>query len=336
MGKPARLLMGLGSGNDVGAIMSQALSPDILDRYLPFYPGPNGSWANNFGYSSTPGTYVDRIAAEADSLGAVPMFTLYQFIYAGENNPALLDDRASMQLIWNQTVLLFDRLAAYNKPALVNLEPDFWGYAYNFSPGADPSRRFAWVNITPDCAALPNTIAGIGQCMVAIARNRAPKALIGFPPSDFGFGTQNVIRFMKAVGAQQADFTVMQTLDRDAGCFEARGAECNRPGSNWYWSASQFAQHFAEARAYRDGIGLPLIWWQTPMGVPSILPGGLPQRWRDNRVDTFLRNPQALVDAGASGVVFGAGAETQTDIDTDGGQFQQRWRDYIVSPTPLP
>ena len=72
------------------------------------------------------------------------------------------------------------------------------------------------------------------------------------------------------------------------------------------------------------------------MGVPSILPGGLPQRWRDNRVDTFLRNPQALVDAGASGVVFGAGADTQTDIDTDGGHFQQRWRDYIVSPTPLP
>ena len=49
MGKPARLLVGLGSGNDVGAIMSQALSPDILDRYLPccliaWRPTTNPHW----------------------------------------------------------------------------------------------------------------------------------------------------------------------------------------------------------------------------------------------------------------------------------------------------
>ncbi len=331
MGRGNRLLVGLGTGNEISQIQSQALQPDIYSRYLPDYPG--FSWTQ---FNSPPGHYVDVVAAAADSIGAVPMFTIYQIIIGGENNPATLSNLSLMQDYWDHTVLLFDRLAVYNKPALINIEPDFWGYAYNFSPSHDPTQKFAHVQITPDCAHLPNNVRGMAQCFLAIARKRAPKALLGFPPSDFGFGTQNVINFMNDLGADEADFIVMQTMDRDAGCFEIRGPECSRSGSDWYWGQAQYDAHFAEARQYHEGIGgLPLVWWQTPMGVPSLLFGGTHQRWRDNRVDYFLRHPQQIVDAGGAAVVFGKGASNQTGIATDGGHFQERWSAYIGAPTPL-
>lgn len=335
IGKPRRLLVGLGAGNTLSSIQSQALQIDVFDHYLPHFVSE--SWIFNFGFGPTDGTYVDRVVDRADQAGAVPMFTLYQFAYRGEDDPALLSDRAAMQQIWDNIVVLFDRLAVYDKPVMVNIEPDFWGYAYRFSPGNDPDRQFAHVKIAADCASLPDTVTGIAQCMLRTAGLRAPKALIGFPPSDFGFGTQNTIDFMNAIGADDADFIVAQTLDRDAGCFEVRGQNCSRPVTAPYWDSADFDAHFAEMRAYHEGIGgLPLVWWQTPMGVPSATPGGSPGAWRDNRVDTFLRNPQRLVDAGGVAVVFSAGADGQTTIDSDGGHFQARLNNYLAAPAALP
>lgn len=339
LGKPARLLVGLGTGSSISAIQSQALNVDLFDVYLPDAGG--ASWVN---FNSPAGSYVDRRVEDAASIGAVPMFTLYQMAVQGDGNLAPLSDRTAMATYWSHTVLLFDRLAAANVPALVNLEPDFWGYVqYQTAAGSDPAQRFAYVNITGDCAALPNTVAGMARCLMTIARKRAPKAAIGFPPADFGFGTDAVIRFMRSLGAQDADFVVMQTLDRDAGCFEARSTtgECTgRTVTNPYWDATNtrspnFHEHFAEARRYRDGLGQPLLWWQTPMGVPSTVAGGSTGRFRDNRVDYFLRHPDELVAAGAMGVVFSVGQAQQTTISTDAGQFQARLNAYLAKPQAL-
>lgn len=332
LGKPQRLLVGLG-GSEVSSIQSQALRPDIFDRYLPDYPG--SSWVD---YNSPAGSYVDQVAAEADSVGAVPMFTLYQMAYYGDGNLAILDDPNQMRSYWQNVVLLFDRLAIYDKPALVHFEPDFWSYVMLFDASGEPTSRFAWVNVAPDCTGLPNNVRGVGQCLVKIARQRAPKALIGFPPSSFGQTDAVVIDTMNKVGASTADFMGMQTLDRDAGCFEAQQAPyCSRGDTQTYWDVAAFQDNMQTAQTYSVGLGgLPILWWQTPMGVPSLIPGGTPKRWRDNKVDYFLRNPEELVDAGAVGIVFGGGEFHQTDITTDGGHFQTRLNAYLAAPEALP
>ena len=90
------------------------------------------------------------------------------------------------------------------------------------------------------------------------------------------------------------------------------------------------------AKKYHDGLGLPLIWWQTPLGVPSSTPGGTPQHYRDNRVHYFLTHPSELVAVGGVGVVFGAGWGTQTNITTDNGQFKTPSTAYQANPAPLP
>jgi hypothetical protein len=136
---------------------------------------------------------------------------------------------------------------------------------------------------------------------------------------------------------------VMQTSDRDAGCYEAAAhpAYCPSLSATPYWDENNqahpnFADHLAMAKAYHTGIGnLPLLWWQTPMGVPSGAAGGSDYHYRDNRVHYFLTHPAELVAAGGFGVVFGGGELHQTKITTDGGHFQSLSTSYLANPAPL-
>ena len=64
--------------------------------------------------------------------------------------------------------------------------------------------------------------------------------------------------------------------------------------------------------------------------------GGTAGRFRENRVDYFLKHPSELVAVGGLAVVFGAGAENQTTPATAGGQCHMLSRKYLASPAPLP
>jgi hypothetical protein len=340
LGLPSRLLLGLGAqaGTDaISAVQSQVLKVDIYDAYLG-----SGDWTS---WNAPPCDYVCVVADAAKSIGAIPMYTYYQMANNGDGNISVVNDATFMATYWARVKLLFQTIAATNKPALVNFEPDFWGYTERAAPGGDPTKLTAIVNTNPDCASLPNHVAGFAGCLRAMARQYAPNAYIGFSPSSWGGNTTaDVVAFMNAVGAQSADFIVEQTLDRDAGCFEVspQPSECARSGTGWYWDESNqthpnFQDHLAQALAYHSGIGnLPIIWWQTPEGVPSTTPGGTPFHYRDNRVHYFLTHPDELVAVGGLGVVFSNGDGQQTSVATDGGQFQSLSSSYLAAPAALP
>jgi hypothetical protein len=341
LGKPARLLVGLGhQGNNdaISGIVSQALKPDIYEEYLA--NAGNGDWTT---WNSPAGAYVGVVASAAEQVGAVPMFTLYQMATNGDGNLSGLTNSAFMSRYWSNVRLMYQQIAAYGKPALVNLEPDFWGYT-DLNSGGNPAALPALVTINSDCATLSNDVAGIGACLVKMARQYAPKAYVGFSPSDWGANSvPAVVSFMNAVGAQHADFIAIQTLDRDAGCFEMspQPPECVRGGGPWYWDESNqtspnFTQHLANVQTYHAGIGgLPVIWWQTPMGVPAGSRGGSDYHYRDNRENYFLTHPSQLTAVGGLGVVFSSGEIHQTTIFSDGGQFQSLDNAYLRAPAAL-
>jgi hypothetical protein len=341
LGKPARLLVGLGTQGDsvdpISVAMSQAAKVDIYERYLG-----GGDWTT---WNSAPCDYVCVVANDADSIGAVPMYTQYQMANNGDGNLASMNDATFMKTYWARARVLFQDLGTYNKPALVNLEPDFWGYVERQAPNGDPTKMAAVVTSNADCTAQPNNATGIAGCLIAMARKYAPKAYVGFPPSAWGGDTTaQVVAFMNALGAQKADFVVEQVLDRDSGCFEVspQPSYCSRTGTGWYWDESNqthpnFTDHLTEATAYHTGIGnLPLIWWQTPEGVPSTTRGGTAYHYRDNRMHYFLTHPAELIAAGGLGVVFSTGENHQTNITTDAGQFQSLDSAYFASPAKLP
>jgi len=347
---PSRLLLGLGSGgSDTTLIQAQGLKPDIYERYLVGIDS-QGGWTN---WNSPSGAYATYVMQQADSVGAVPMFTLFQFSADNLSDATSLGSASYMQAYWSDVITLFKGIDAFGKPVLVSVEPDFWGFIQavtNSSYGGDPTKMPAALASDSACAGLPANATSFAPCLMKLARKYAPKAAIGFPPSDWG-GTSltSVIAFMNTMGADQGDLIIMQTVDRDAGCREQAAltpataqADCVGGSGPWYWDETNqahpnFHDNLSMAQAYHDGIGgLPIVWWQTPFGAPSATPGGTAGHYRDNKVDYFLKHPGELVAVGALGVVFGAGAENQTTPETDGGQYQTLSKQYLAKPASLP
>ena len=335
LGKPARVLVGLGAGNSIADMQAQGIQPDVIDTYLVGVGGT--SWIS---WNSPSGAYLTLTARQVAATGATPMFTLYAMAQNGDGNISGISDTTFMTGYWAQAKLMFTLLGSYGQPALVNLEPDFWGYVYNQSPNHDPTQLAAAVTLQPECASLPNTAAGIGACLLRLARQYAPRALIGFPPSFWGEDAATLVPYMQAIGAAQADFIVAQTYDRDAGCEEvaAPPPECQGRTGPFYWDEANlatpnFAQSEALYAAYASGLGgdLPLLWWQTPMGVASATPGGTTNHYRDDHVDYMLKHPGEYAAINTFAMVFSSGASSQTTIATDGGQFATLSKAYLAT-----
>lgn len=343
LGKPEHFLVGLGQQGDVTGVIAkiqgQGLTPEIYERYLG---GVGSDWTT---WNQPAGAYVGIVAGNAKTFAAVPMFTLYQMAINGEDNMSALTNASFMTTYWSHVRLMYQQIALTGSPTLVNLEPDFWGFTEQKAKNADPATVSANVTTNADCATLSNDVKGIAACLIQMARKYAPKAYVGFPYSTWGASTTaSVVAWMKAIGAQNADFIVAQTLDRDAGCYEAlpQPSYCQHQVLPWYWDSTNqlhpnFADHLAEVQAFHAGLGnLPVIWWQTPMGVASTVSGGTPYHYRDNRAEYFLAHTADLVAVGGLGVVFSTGENHQTNLTTDGGQFQRLSTAYFAAPTGLP
>jgi hypothetical protein len=339
LGKPDRLLGGLGAGNPIADMTSQQIQPDIIDTYLVGVGG--GSWPT---WNDPEGAYVTYVSANVNAVGAVPMFTLYQMASRGEGNLSAVNDATFMTSYWAQVKLMYQKIGATDLPTLVNLEPDFWGFVLTGAPGGDPTKVPARVSTLTECATLPDNVAGLAGCLVKLGRTYAPKAKLGFPPSFWGRDAATVGNFMLQVGADKADFMVAQTSDRDAGCFEASPppAECAGRGNGpFYWDESNvatpnFHQDLDAWNAVRSQLGnLPILYWQTPMGVPSATPGGTPGNFRDNHVQYMLTHATEYTAKGVFAIVFSGGGSTSANINTDGGQFARLFKAYLANPAPL-
>jgi hypothetical protein len=309
---------------------------DLHSVYLVGLSGQGGwpDWNPN-------GSFVNIMTDVAYAHGIVPFFTLYSMAAWGDGNLSGLSNDDFMRRYWAGATLLFDRLAIFNKPALVHLEPDFWAYAQLQSPAGDPSQLQVRVSLAQECADLPNDLTGMGRCLLRLARNHAPRAVVGFHASRWAGTPAATASFLTRVGAGAADLIVVDMLDRDAGCFEAHvDPQCQRTDGPWYWDESNrtspnFHEYLDWSRTVALGLRKPILWWQIPFGVPSSTPGGTAGHYRDNRVHYIFSHLQEFVSVGGLGVVFATGAGNQTYITTDGDQFKRAVSTYFAMPTPL-
>lgn len=312
---------------------------------------------------NTGGTFVNVLTDSAAKHGVAPMFTYYALALELENEVPVLEDAARMRQYLLDVKLMFQRLRAFGKPSVVHFEPDFFGYLQQLLIKRGTTTDTSPVKLRfpdfHDCDDLPQTAHGLGRCLIRLGRTIAPTALIGFhasmwadwwnvsdPAADIEGKARSVARFLRAMGADETDMIVVETLDRDAGFWETNGGRSacsitNGPRGPVYWDESNstlpnFHQHFRWVKAISAELELPVLWWQTPLGVPSMMCGGTSGHWRDNRVHYFFNHVDELMAAGGLGVTFGTGAGGQTTIDSDDGQFKTAVTKYFAQPFRLP
>lgn len=331
----------VGMGNDLNNDHNQdgaytlGTTLDLHYAYLSGLQGMGGwpDWNAN-------GTFVDILFQSADAHGVTPMYTLYGMAAQGEGNDGVLTNDSYMQAYWNGAKLLFQRLAVFNKPAVVQFEPDWWGFIMQKSP--DGTHAAHVTSLAPDCSSLTNDVVGMAQCLVTLGRKYAPKTALGFHVSRWGGSVAQIVTFFRDIHVGAADFLTTDMLDRDAGCFEAHtDPNCMRNDGPWYFDESNqtspnFQEHLDWVKQVTQGLGLPMMWWQVPFGVPSSTPGGTAGHYRDNRVHYMFSHVSEFIVAGGVGAAFGTGAGNQTYIDTDGNQFKNAVSSYFASPVALP
>lgn len=333
----------IGMGNDLDAnhdkdgAYTLGATLDLHYAYMVGLQGKGGwpDWDAN-------GSFVNILSDSAKKHGTTPMYTLYAMRASGENNLTVLTDTDYMTRYWAGAKLLYQRVAMFGEPAIVQLEPDFWGFVQKDSP--DAKRKVLVTSLVPECAGLTDDLGGLARCLIKLGRQYAPKAVIGLHASSWAATTAKAVAdYFALLGASDGDFLSTDLLDRDAGCYEEHtDPECQRGGkTGWYWDeTNQTSPNFHEALAWaktmHDATKLPIMWWQIPFGVPSTTPGGTAGHYRDNKVKYLFAHVDEFIAAGGFAATFGVGAGNQTYITTDGDQFKNAVTKYYASPAVIP
>lgn len=308
--------------------------------------GSGCAWWGCWQYDQDPpGAYVrgfDTGCASA-SPAQIPMFTYYEILQSSSAVEGAAEVRAAtsatlMTRYFADWRFLLQQIG--QATAILHIEPDFWGYAEQLA--SDPTTLAAAVaSANPtDCASMPNTIAGMGQCMISMVRQYAPNALVGLHASAWGTNVDvamntdasfdvageaaKVAAFLAACGETNADLVIVETSDRDAGYYQSQGR-------NAWWDATNatlpdFHQDFAWVKALTEALGKPALYWQTPLG--NMNQNNTTNHWQDNRVDYFLGHMGELAAAHVLGAAFGAGAADQTLPETDGNNLVTKTNAY--------
>src|SRR5580698_6480332 len=257
-------------------------------------------------YNSPPGAYATLFLSSAGSASPaqIPMFTYYEILQTAEATisgfqegtaevTTAATDVGIMTRYYNDWRFLLQKIGGAK--VLLHIEPDFWGYVRQ---AGDPTTLAAAVSSANsiDCSAMPSTIGGMGQCMIAMVRKYAPHALVGLQASawniagntdtsvDVTTDAAQVATELAACGQTKADFVVVETSDRDAGYYQLVESR------DTWWDPTDtqlpdYAQDLTWIKALTEALGTPALYWQTPLGNAS--QNNTANHYQDNRVDYF-------------------------------------------------
>ncbi|GHH87465.1 RICIN domain-containing protein [Streptomyces capitiformicae] len=199
---------------------------------------------------------------------------------------------------------------------MIDLEPDFWGFARSLGNLHQVPAQVSGANPT-DCGSHENSAAGLARCLVDMAHKYAPNAAVGLHLScfDWEHNIQKCVKDYADLGARNADFLVTDVSDRDAGWY-ALPAHGSR---DTFWNDQKAAAHLKFWKTMAESVGKPVVLWQIPVG--NMAQNNTPGHFKDDKVDWFFAHMDQVADAHIAGLLFGAGWTEQTTPETDGGNL---------------
>jgi hypothetical protein len=308
-------------------------------------------------WNSPSGQYATYYLNDSGAANTLPIFTYYQILASNprpydEQLPAYLEkfnNAATMRAYFDDWKLLMRKCAAFNRPVVVHVEPDTWGYMMmtRATPGAYAVRVASSGH--PEAASLPNTAAGFAQMLVRLRARYAPKVLLALHASAWSAGTDVTLNKDAAYGIKANaertgawlnglgagwDLVFVDVADRDAAYKKiVRGQdtwwdETNRTLPNFNRVAQWLA--FLNRKMARR-----LVVWQVPVGNTKRLScNNTPGHYQDNRVQYFLDAAYGTshlaqwARSGVVGLLFGRGdGNTTTNTDARG--------DGVTNPAPI-
>jgi hypothetical protein len=340
---------------DISWMTGSGIAWDARYQYLSGGVNTGGGWST--WWPGAGGFALDYMNNSYNS-GYFPVLTYYNLLqslpatgateylkdYNNLNNPG------TMAAYFADFKLLMDKAKIFNKPVIVHVEPDFWGYMEirNANPAAIPA------SVTSSgygpVAGYANNVAGFAQALVALRNTYAPNVLLAFhvspwsspqgdvaSSSDPGFAVQNAAQntanFYNSLGAN-FDLMFYDIADRDAAYYQIVMSDASRwwdVNNATYPNFNRFNQF---ALAVTNATGKRGMLWQVPIGnyvYRSV--NNTSGHYQDNRVQYYLgggnnQHLQDLADSGIIGVLFGAGSgETTTYNDGQG--------DGVTNPAPI-
>jgi hypothetical protein len=214
---------------------------------------------------------------------------------------------------------------------MIDIEPDFWGYVRSLGNPHQVAAQVKAANPT-DCGSQENSAAGLAGCLVAMAHKYAPNAGVGFHLTcwDWETNLQGCVKDYAELGAKNADFLVADVSDRDAGWY----AKPANGGRNTFWTDQQATAALRFYKTMAESAGKPVVLWQIPVG--NMAQNNTLNHYQDDKVDWFFAHLDQVADAHVAALLFGAGQQEQTSVETDGGNLINKTIAYRNSGgTPL-
>ncbi|MGW3177046.1 hypothetical protein [Streptomyces sp. NPDC001153] len=199
---------------------------------------------------------------------------------------------------------------------MIDPEPDFWGYVRSLGDPHQVPAQASGTNPT-DCRSQENSAAGLSRCLVDMARKYAPNTAVGMHLScfDWEYNTPACVKDYANLGAQNADFLVSDVSDRDAGWY----AESAHGGRDTFWTDQKADARLAFYKTMAESVGKPVVLWQIPVG--NMAQNNTLNRYKGDKVDWLFGHMDQVANAHIAGLLFGAGQQEQTSIETDGGNL---------------
>ena len=218
-----------------------------------------------------------------------------------------------------------------NSRAMVDIEPDFWGYVRSLGNPHHVPAQVSAANPT-DCGGYENSAAGLSRCLVTMARKYAPNTGVGMHLScwDWQSNMAQCGKDYVGLGASNADFLVGDVTDRDAGWY----AMPIHGGYNNFWTDQKAGALLAFCKYMAETVGKPVVLWQIPLGNMS--QNNTYQHYQDDKVDWLMTHMDKVADAHIVALLFGSGQQEQTTAETDGGNLVRRENAYAnTGGTPI-
>ncbi|MFJ8625020.1 RICIN domain-containing protein [Kitasatospora sp. NPDC093550] len=360
-GNPAKSFLGSTTmliGGSMSDASSNAAPFDVQYAYVHSQPAPSsdyytaarcqdawsGWWGCWTGSTTAPGTYVtyrDAKAAQATYQGKPrpqkQLWTWYSLRDLGDA-AGQGDGPGEVQAI-NRADLLTRYLNDYRfflqkigtSQDMIDLEPDFWGYVRSLGNPHQVAAQVKAANPT-DCGSQENSAAGLAQCLIAMGHKYAPNTGVGLHLSCFDWqqNTAQCVKDYADLGAKNADFLVTDVTDRDAGWY-ALPAHGSR---DTFWNDQKGFAALAFYKTMAESVGKPVVLWQIPLG--NMAQNNTPGHYKDDKVDWFFSHLDQVANAHVGGLLFGAGWQEQTTVETDGGNLINKTiANHNAGGTPL-